>query len=481
MTRTRARFSRSEKRLVVVSTLAIALVGGVGWWRAKFASVPNVVVPTPVLPTPNAYNFYVRALAATSAPRHWYFDTELDGEITAGPKFAARLQKQNALLQRNAPSLVIARQGFAFPYCQPPTRKWQDPDRTTRKLHTLAALCALQSRVQGAQGDWNGAAQSALDAMHVGYDLPHGGPMHAMFDGLRAHSYGWRELWHVLPHLNAAQLRRTGQRLEQLRSREMTFAQTLQEEKWAQQSALLDVMQRVGWERAIYSYAPPAVARPFALAINNRLVMQNYSATMDNCIAQARRPYAQQRFPAPPALSWQDPVSLTLIANLDYRRFVATSASAKDALLLTAFALRAYKLEHNIYPSALSQLVPAYLKAVPRDPFGNGEALHYAPTPKRYLVVLIAPPSLSGRLLVGGPLGSGLPGQDRERFGPPAPVWESLPYTLYSFGPDAKNDNGQPIKIKNLLVISSSEQRQSQPQWSVAFDSHGDMVAGLNR
>ena len=46
----------------------------------------------------------------------------------------------------------------------------------------------------------------------------------------------------------------------------------------------------------------------------------------------------------------------------------------------TAIALRLYELEHGGRPAALAELAPAYISAVPRDPFDAGEApLEYLP------------------------------------------------------------------------------------------------------
>jgi hypothetical protein len=51
---------------------------------------------------------------------------------------------------------------------------------------------------------------------------------------------------------------------------------------------------------------------------------------------------------------------------------------AQDRLFQTGFALRRYFTDHGVLPSTLHFLVPAYLPAIPIDPF-NGQPLHYNP------------------------------------------------------------------------------------------------------
>jgi hypothetical protein len=77
-------------------------------------------------------------------------------------------------------------------------------------------------------------------------------------------------------------------------------------------------------------------------------------------------------------------------------------------------------------------LVPRYLKEIPADPFGAGEALRYKSTGNEY--------------------------------------------SLYSIGPDGTDNGGRPITSTRG---ASTQRRRYLPQ--VDFDSKGDYVAGKNR
>ena len=45
---------------------------------------------------------------------------------------------------------------------------------------------------------------------------------------------------------------------------------------------------------------------------------------------------------------------------------------------MITLAARAYELEHGAKPKSLTDLVPAYLKAAPKDPF-TGKDMAYGP------------------------------------------------------------------------------------------------------
>ncbi len=75
------------------------------------------------------------------------------------------------------------------------------------------------------------------------------------------------------------------------------------------------------------------------------------------------------------------------------------SANAKAEDLATmwleltdlAFALAAYRAEHGAYPAKLDELVPKYVKAIPKDIFNNDANLHYTRQDNGYLLYSVGP------------------------------------------------------------------------------------------
>ena len=58
-----------------------------------------------------------------------------------------------------------------------------------------------------------------------------------------------------------------------------------------------------------------------------------------------------------------------------------------------AFALAAYRADHGSYPAKLAELVPKYVKTVPKDLFNNIDDLHYTRQDNGYLLYSIGPNS----------------------------------------------------------------------------------------
>jgi hypothetical protein len=128
-----------------------------------------------------------------------------------------------------------------------------------------------------------------------------------------------------------------------------------------------------------------------------------------------------------------DPINQILYPVFAQAECKAADSEAENALLLVTLALHAYHLEHHAYPQTLDFLVPDYLKAIPQDPFGRTGALQYHTVDAKY--------------------------------------------TLYSVGPDGKDDGGQPIDDPQRALNGGTEYSRHVVQSS----SKGDIVAGVNR
>jgi hypothetical protein len=68
-------------------------------------------------------------------------------------------------------------------------------------------------------------------------------------------------------------------------------------------------------------------------------------------------------------------------------------AEANDACAQTAVAMTRYRLDHGTLPVHLNDLVPAYLDAVPIDPF-DGKALRLIVKSDRSIIYSIGPNGL---------------------------------------------------------------------------------------
>ena len=159
--------------------------------------------------------------------------------------------------------------------------------------------------------------------------------------------------------------------------------------------------------------------------------MANFTNYMNRCVADASQPYAAHLAETPHPTDLYNGLISTYYAKA---RTLEVDAETQNALLLTALALQAYKLEQGRYPMTLGALVPVYLKELPSDPFALSSALSYKLQGAKFL--------------------------------------------LYSVGPDGNDDGGQPIFDKTVPAPRTNE--TSDRRYHVKAESKGDIVAGVN-
>lgn len=436
---------------MIVLGLVAVLILGLGLWVHNLDKNPEISVPTPAMPARNAYDYYKAAGDALVDEHKIGF--ALSPHTSGGGYPGGRqdpadhiysLAEKAALVNENEGAIQMLHQGFRFPYQEP---AWSFSTQFTdyAKFRGLARLLSVKAEVDAEQGDWGGAMTAGIDAVHLGETMPRGGPILGTYTGAECQAIGRRPAWQAVDHLNAIQAREAARRLEQVRASHIPFAEILQPEKWRTQANLLELMRQRNWPgnwQAMLDNGLPDGGQSTPTwerwqtgmrirLIGKRRIMANFTQYTDQIIANVRQPYAAQLIPPPlPA----DPVNHTLLPDFGRARFREVKTDTQNALLLTALALRAYKLDHGAYPSTLATLVPSYLQAIPDDPFALSGPIHY------------------------------------KRLG--------MKYLLYSVGPDGKDDGGTVIFHKNRPAPRGPGDVDQQ-HW-VETDSRGDIVARVN-
>jgi len=401
---------------MIILGLVVVLTVGLGGCFHQLDKDPALAVPTPAMPKTNARDYYLRAVSAA----------------VTGQKVS------------------LLHQGFQFPYQELPVRSFSTALPQYRSLQGLARTLAADAQARAARGDWNGAMNTGLDAVQIGETMPRGGPLIGMLVGVACQSIGRKQAWRAVDHLSTAQARAAARRLAQIRTYHVPYADTLQEEKWSGQAGFLELMHRPDWSGTLAQSLVPdpnggqnggqGGNSPGQWALGTRLrlmgkhrILADYTQTLDRMIADARRPFAA-RAPVPAASPAADPISDMLAPSFWNTRIRETEANTQNALLMVTLALRAYKMEHGVYPATLAALAPNYLQAVPDDPFALSGALRYKRQGARYI--------------------------------------------LYSVGPDGKDDGGAAIFDRTKPAPTSSD-GSDRRRW-VEQDSRGDIVAGVN-
>ena len=288
-------------------------------------------------------------------------------------------------------------------------------------------MLIVESHSYSERGNWNEAAQSSLDVLRLGHDTSRGGVTFDFTAGALINAIGRRELWTILPHLNAPEAKLSARQLEKIIQTQTPLADILREEKSYGQAGLLEIMRTRGWRSVVSTYAEnfTELKDTFEIATTScRVFLNNFSAHMDSLIVDSEKPYAYSGISA---TTPNDVHIKTITPDYQLTRWNFARDEASNDLFLVALALRAYRLENNSYPENLKQLTPKYIAKIPADPFGAGESLRYKTA--------------------------------------------GAEYSLYSIGPDGIDNGGRVIEDKRNEKSSRN---------IVSPESKGDFVAGIN-
>jgi hypothetical protein len=438
---------KGKRPLIYGIVCGAALLLGLFLWRKNIDADPALTIPTPQVPSPNAFDLYNKAGQAhqsieRATPGASAVDPVTDRQASTGLSPSQLQQRyptavKEAWIRKNSVPLRLLRQGFSYPYREPPNRSSTATFSHYALFRNLARLLIIESHAKSERGDWAGASQSALDVLRLGHDVPRGGALIAALVGYAINAIGRKELYNVVPHLDAATSRTAARQIEKLEADRFTYAEVMQEEKWFGLASLQDSMRKPNWRSSLFSDDELELlesldwkTRLQMQMVSKRQVMDNYIRYMDSMIAQGKLPYASGSTPIPIP---NDPVNQMVLPVFERARWNDARDELGNILLEVMLALRAFQLQHGSYPLTLNALVPSYLTSVPRDPFGGGEALRYRITGDTYM--------------------------------------------LYSIGPDGKDDGGKAINDPTAPVVTIGSDRR----FFVLPDSKGDMVAGINR
>jgi len=431
---TRNPLTAGERRLLWLTGLFLALVGGLVGYLIWLNLDPVVPVPAPVDPSPNARETYLAASKLLVNPSGGLAIDRImtdirGGKIASAPKGVTppTLAQMRSVMAKNAPVIARLRTGFTQDYRATPIRSWKNISPENARNRELARLLQAAGDVACAGGQWDAGVDYYLDAIRLGVDLPRGGGILPALVGNAVQQIGREELWTAVDHLSAPAARRAARRLEEIGRRPVPFADVQQEALWSTQASLQDAFRQPRWREQLWQGID--IPRPLLYLVSKRAVMEEITRYHTAWIAYAKQPYATRG--TPPA---QPGNFLTRGLYFEYLQLETRyrNNGLWNDLLAVQCALRAYRLEHGAYPATLAALVPGYLQAIPDDPFALKAPLQYR----------------------GG----------------------GHTYTLYSIGPDGADDGGTPSPDGHPAVPGAT----MKPRDFLRPNSTGDIVAGMN-
>lgn len=452
--KTRQRGSRSRGQriglavsvLTLILSAALVAVALIAWRRAS--RVPAISIPTPRLPSPNAYDTLLAAARALVGG-NTYEVAALPGEPL--PPGASRYMKRitlaqaQSLLKQNAAAIRLMRRAFRQQYWAPQENMY-DLASATRSMRENASFRGLSrflefdSRTRAAEGRWSDAAQASVDAVRLGVLAPHGRGIIGALVGVACEGMGRRELWRITPHLGAAEARSWARDMEGILATRYTLSPIVQQEEWSTHALVLAAMHDRKHPYGFIGFWGPGGDPPKGpiqtIETVLRMLRQGGPAPLLRAYHEymaAIRTWAGKRYglhaPRPRPRGYLG----TLAGSAPETLFLFDYAKndTQDDLLLVSLALRGYRAANGRYPVSLAQLVPKYLSSVPQDEFAVSGTLRYQRN------------------------GTG--------------------YVLYSVGPDGKDDGGTPILNPAGPPGGAMQYRRYPMQNSV-----GDIVARVN-
>lgn len=384
--------------------------------------------------SPDRMELYLRAKKAI-IPAKPPVDATDDPEFVRDQKVRAErysLARKEAWLRQNAAGFALFQQALKAPYTSRGVEDFTAQFPVYGQLRQLARYKLVEVHAREMRGNWNGAVQSRLDIIQMGNDALRGGPLISHLVGVAVEAIGRDTPWYATEQLTLAQTRAALTRLEGIYAKRSRPAAVLEAEKQFGLKQLRAYLRDPHW-REIERLDDEASTsdRAKARIISPETIERNYQRRMDAQIANAYLPYGAPKQAIPKA---EDPYNAIFGSEFHNIGFSFARNDAGNAVWLVTLALRAHRLERGEYPGVLRALVPGFLRNVPSDPFGRGEALRYKRTGSTYL--------------------------------------------LWSIGPDELDNGGVPIDWENPRIPIPGE-TQRLPH--IAPQSKGDFVAGKNR
>ena len=181
----------------------------------------------------------------------------------------------------------------------------------------LAYALLAEGRLAEMEGRTNDAVRIYLETIHFSHEFPRGGVMIDKMVGLASEAIGSKPLHQLVVNLNAKECREAVQLLESIDAKSESAEDVLHQEK--------------AWARRAFSWKE---------RIGGFIAFKSMQSVKQNFIKKSNDADKQRR------------------------------------LLMLDLAARACELEKGQHPKGYADLVPAYLKAIPKDPHTGTNLLY---------------------------------------------------------------------------------------------------------
>lgn len=340
---------------------------------------PNIIVPTPAMPSPNGYDDFVLAGDMIGKIKHY-------GPCSSPrPVSSWTVTELEAFEKANAPALAIARRGLTKPYLCPPDRTYNSfIFAPFARFRETARTFKSEAFYYDTIGDHRNSANSMLDCIEFGVTIPRGGSLIHGLVGIAVEAIGSTDFDKQINNLSSDDLSHVAVRLDSIQHKRWPYSEIIREEGRSQVASLCSMMKdpHYGPSQWLYWFQPQGTGNPdfstvwcaTRLAFANKTAMVNdIKNYYDRAAIQLAGCYNKSTRVQRPAST----AAIILVLDFGTAKSAFARAETRITILQTQVALRRYFLAHKSYPKYLSTLAPSYLKSEPIDPFGLGKLLRY--------------------------------------------------------------------------------------------------------
>jgi hypothetical protein len=343
------------------------------------------------------------------------------------------IKEKQAVLNANAPALKLLDKAYNCKECCIPYMNDDDPRRIN--YEDIGLLLDLRYDLCLAEGkNWD-AAMVGLKQYKVAIDFLHNCGNNQYYRAMGARKKARRNLYLLMEDLSSDQAMMLAGEMQQVLNETPTIAAIIKSIQVENLQNRADSLNERDWRTQIGIAASSEDFRSssdFAIRceeLKMRLVglaysRRGYLAAMEEAYSQVDReldkPYQSISFTVPHILN----ENLQNFINSEFKAMVitCTAQKAQDEMFIMSLLLKAYKAQHGKYPATLADLSPDYIKNIPPDPFAGSGTYIYRRIDDRY--------------------------------------------TLYSVGPNSKDDNGNSIYYSGAILNRNI---------------YGDLVAGASK